>query len=629
MKAQLESPLNVCRTMAKILEGSAQYKSGVKRKMIDRQLKNLLESNPMIFGLWAAFEPNALDGRDAYYAGRKRKKYGPDGRYSKYFFRDGERVLGVYDGSFEKAWYQTPAEVMDEVILEPLWGKKSTDEIMVTVGVPIKKGGRFIGTVGASISLSTIQKMIGEIKPFEVGYCFLIENSGRFVAHPDSGLVGQPLVKNGVSQGVLSAIKEAASVHAQAVSNVNGLKSHYVYEPVSIGKTQTPWSLGIGVPESKILESAKTLRSHCIAISLIAIVLLTLTLLFVIRMIVVKPVERVIEGVRDIVEGEGDLTRRLPVSGHDEISLLSSWFNRFLENLQTMIGDIKVHAAETDRCSRELLDVSGTIVSDASEAAEKASVVSGSMETMKMGFSTIAAAMEQITVNTSDVASAIKEMTQTVGSISSSCENSRKTSDRAEQLGANVSGAMEAMDEAADKINAITEMISEISAQTNLLALNATIEAARAGAAGKGFAVVADEIKALATKSSFATGNIKGQSQEIQQSTTLVVGEVKTISQAVHEVNGTVVHIADSMEDQANSASEIAGNISMVNDGVAEINRNISYNNEAVQGIVDAMAEVSGAVDHMTKSSETVTDSAKALKEMADRTNEIIERFKI
>ncbi len=333
--------------------------------------------------------------------------------------------------------------------------------------------------------------------------------------------------------------------------------------------------------------------------------------------------------LKDIAEGEGDLTRKLEVKTKDEIGEMAHWFNRFIENVRGIIAQVKKKAEQLDESSGDLAEISEHMSSGADQTSAKAGNVAQSAEIMSSNTHSVAAAMEEAATNMGMVASAAEEMTAVINEIAENTEKaSAITSEAVSQTGS-ASQQVAELGQAAQEIGKVIETITEISEQVNLLALNATIEAARAGEAGKGFAVVANEIKELARQTAEATGEIKQRVEGIQSSTEGTVTEIGNISEIVNQVNEIVSTIATAVEEQSVSTKEIANNVQQASEGIGEVNQKVSENSSTASSIAEEISEVTQAASEMANSSSQVNLRASELSDLSRQLKEMVGHFKV
>ena len=344
---------------------------------------------------------------------------------------------------------------------------------------------------------------------------------------------------------------------------------------------------------------------------------------------IVKPINNVVHGLRDVAEGEGDLTKRLDIKTKGEVGELARWFNVFVEKIQQVISELAQNAGELSASSVTLADISTEMAKGAQETSSKAKAVADNAGEMSSNIRSVSAATEETATNMSTVASAAEEMTATINEISRNTGNARKVTDEAVSQVARASKQIGDLGDAARQIERVIETITEISEQVSLLALNATIEAARAGEAGKGFAVVAYEIKELAKQTADASGRIRQNVEAIQTSTTDSIKEINAISRVVDDVNQIVSTISAAIEEQSITTRDISENVAQAAKGINEVNTNVAQASTAVTDISNEISMVTGASDRMSTSSARVNQNSMELSNLARQLNKIVARFKI
>ena len=357
--------------------------------------------------------------------------------------------------------------------------------------------------------------------------------------------------------------------------------------------------------------------------------LLLFALIFFTSVRVIKPLTAISRSMEDIAIGEGDLTKRIPVQGKDEIGILAGWFNQFLDKLNAIIVDISRNSETVTAAAFELLSVSGQLADNSEELSGRANTVAVASEEMSSNMNSVAAASEQIATNVSMVTDSASLMRQSLAAVRQNCDQASKVSDEAVAQINETTVRVDLLGTAATEISKITEVITEIADQTNLLALNATIEAARAGDAGKGFAVVAGEIKELARQTASATNEIRSKISDIQTLTTTTVDDVDKVASVFGEVKKVVDQIVSAIEQQAASTEEVAGNIEQAAHGLQEVNENVSQSSQVSGEIAKDISDVQSYADDMHRKSRTMRGSAENLTDLSGRLKEMISVFRV
>lgn len=314
--------------------------------------------------------------------------------------------------------------------------------------------------------------------------------------------------------------------------------------------------------------------------------LIGLTLPLLVNRSITKSLGETVRALRDIAEGEGDLTQRLTVSSQDEIGQVSQWFNMFVEKIQGTVAGIGRSTRALSGASDALTSANHHMATNAEETAAQAKVV--------------AEIAQQVREHVETVTQAAEELQGCVREIAKNTTDSTKIIAQAVQAAEHATSTISKLGESSEEIGQVVKVITSIAEQTNLLALNATIEAARAGEAGKGFAVVANEVKELAKQTAESTEGISRRISTIQQDTSEAVNAISHISTIISQVNNLSMTIAGAVEEQSSTTSEIGQSMGDAYRGCAEIallvNKKVSA---AAQETVERVAEVQQTAEQL------------------------------
>ncbi|MDX1319911.1 MAG: methyl-accepting chemotaxis protein [Oceanospirillum sp.] len=374
------------------------------------------------------------------------------------------------------------------------------------------------------------------------------------------------------------------------------------------------WVIGTGIYIDDVEAAFWETAGSQVTIAVIGLAI-TVLVLFLIANSIITPMDETNRAMRNISQGEGDLTQRLDASGNDEMSQLARSFNLFVDQIQSVIKEVD---SSTQRV--------------ASAAEQLTQATSQSTE-----------AIHRQTTETDQVATAINEMAATIHQVAQSAISAAETTRNAEKqthtgkddidattrtiasLSEEVGRATDVikqLDDQANNIASVLDVIGGIAEQTNLLALNAAIEAARAGEQGRGFAVVADEVRTLASRTQDSTHEIENMIEKLQAGAKHAV----TVMEASVKSTHNTMERAD--ETQA-ALEEIAGGMLQVNDMISQIASAAEQQsavaeqiNASVVSIVDLSSDSSHSADQTRQASSELSNLAGELKQL-------IHRFKV
>ncbi len=520
--------------------------------------------------------------------------------------------------------YFQEAKKTGKAVVGGMVKSKSTGQLIYVVCAPVlSNSGEFLGIFGISVKASALVELISGTKVGETGYAFMTDKSGVIIAHPKTEYILSLDLKT---------LKGMENITNAMLAGKEGVED-YVFKGIHkiAGFAPVPlkgWSISLTQNKDEFLQQPRAIRNSIILVAFCALLIVGI-LVFIASGKITRPLRNAVVGLKDIAEGEGDLTMRLKVDSKDEVGEVAIWFNIFIEKLQKIIGQLAESSTSIENSSTGLATISEELLSNVEATSQRANNVAAASEEMSTNLNNVAAAMEQSSTNADMVATAADQMSATINEIAENAEKARKISGNAVTQAGSASEKMTQLGHAADKIGKVTETITEISEQTNLLALNATIEAARAGEAGKGFAVVANEIKELAKQTAGATHDIKTLIDDVQGTSRATSEEISQISTIIIGVNDIVSTIATAVEEQTAATREIAESISQVSQGIQEVNENVSQSSVVATDISKDIAEVSSSSRRISDGSNEVKDSALNLSSHSKELHTIVGSFKI
>jgi methyl-accepting chemotaxis protein len=582
---------------------------GQLRQDLISATRQALMDRAKVLGFYVVLLPDALAGDDAGFAGQRSLAGNENGRFALYWSQSqpGHLVQEVLSeaqisantappGSEPaNAWYVCPQTQGHTCVTEPyaieVEGQKT---LMSSISIPLSDQGKIIGVVGMDISLGTLQELAAQLA------------DDLYPGHSEINI----LSPSGQTAGHSGSVTDTSVDVRQAVQTV---------------PANTPWQLQIRVPQALVQAPALQMQAQLddkhrqanwfnLGLGLLAAGL-GLLLIWLTAYGVTRPLLRVAHMLDAIVEGDGDLTQRLPNDRHDELGQLAKGFNRFLDKLQPIIRDIQQASLDT----RNTADTS----------AQVAREVSAGMHTQYREVELAATALHEMSTSAQQVARHSHQAADAATVAENASRSGRElfadavtSIDHLDRRLEATLGQVQALAGNSQHIGQVLDVICAIAQQTNLLALNAAIEAARAGEQGRGFAVVADEVRHLASNT--------------QNS----VEQIRTVIEALQQLSQEVVHSTQLSREQARDSVAQVGKthaaLQHISDAVAVIehmNQQIASaaleQSAVVEDISHRVSDIRGISETLTGRMEEASQASHSLHTMANRQQQLVGHFRI